>query len=107
MLTKKQQLRHNKKPNAKKVSKQELTDRLKFLLDKGECQICNSLNAVMDYPHHAEFGLAKKDDRTMINICVDCHRHIHTKGFPVHGLTRADTVAIGWSNNEEFLSGKT
>ena len=103
MFSKKYQLKHNKKTNDKKVSKLELKKRVQFLLDKEVCQVC-SHSVDLDYPHHAEFGLAKKDDRTMINICVNCHRHIHTKGFPVHGLFREDTVAIGWKNNEEFLN---
>lgn len=103
MYSKEDQLKHNKKPKPSKVSKLELEKRVKFLLLKEVCQVCNE-STNLDYPHHAEFGLAKKDDRTMINICVDCHRHIHTKGFPVHGLSRADTVKIGWANNEEFLN---
>lgn len=103
MLSKEDQLKYIKKPKEKKVNKEEFNKRVSFLIDKGLCQICNE-SSYLDFPHHAEFGLAKKDDRTMINICIECHRHIHTKGFPIHGLSRADTVAIGWKNNEEFLN---
>lgn len=103
MYSKFQQLKKRRKVNPAKVSKYELKARVEFLIDKRVCQVCNT-SSDLDYPHHAEFGLAKKDDRTMINICVECHRHIHTKGFPIHGLFREDTVAIGWKNNEEFLN---
>lgn len=102
-LTKEQQLKHNKKIKLKKVSKAELKKRVEFLLSKEVCQVCN-FSTDLDYPHHTLFGLAKKDDRSMINICVSCHREIHTKGFPVHGLNREDMIEIGRLNNEEFLS---
>ncbi|TLP41052.1 hypothetical protein [Arcobacter arenosus] len=100
--SKAQQLHKVKKKQDRKVKKAELEARVKFILSKEFCQICGSDD--LDYPHHAEFGLAKKDDRTLINICVPCHRHIHQIGFPIHGLSRIDTIKIGWENNEEFIN---
>ena len=104
MLLKKDQLFKNKKKQDRKVSKKELENRVKFILEKEVCQVCET-STDLDYPHHAVFGFSKKDDRTMINICVKCHRDIHTKGFPVHGKSREDTVKIGWKNNEEYMNG--
>jgi len=43
------------------------------------------------------------DDRYLINICVGCHRTIHTKGFNTLLKTRDETVGIGWDNNLEYL----
>jgi len=104
-INKKPSMKNIKKVTDKKVSKEELQKRRLFLLDKKVCQVCDE-SEDLDHPHHSLFGTAKKDDRSMINICVDCHRHIHTKGFPIHGLSREDTVAIGWLNNEEFLNAQ-
>jgi len=103
MYTKEMQTKKNKEPKAKRVSKQELKSRVEFILSKEVCQICN-VSTNLDYPHHSEFGLSKKNDYSLINICVECHRHIHTKGFPIHGLSRNDTIQIGIINNKEYLN---
>ena len=102
-ISKASQTSKNKDPKEKRVSKSELKNRVQILLNKETCQVCE-WSTELDYPHHALFGIAKKDDRNMICICVQCHRHIHTKGFPIHGKSRADTVEIGKLNNEEFLN---
>jgi hypothetical protein len=85
-----------------RLKKDEIKKRVQWLLDKEVCQVCeNSTN--LDYPHHAIFGWSNKDDRTMINICVDCHRTIHTKGYGPLKKDRSTIENIGWSNNEEYL----
>ena len=101
--TKAEQTSHNKKPNKKRVSITELNERVAFLINKEICQVCEE-SYDLDYPHHAEFGGYKKDDRSMINICIDCHRTIHTKGFDTLNKTRKETALIGKRNNEEFLN---
>ena len=103
-ISKEQQLKHIKKPKENRVSKQELKSRVEFILSKEVCQVCN-VSTNLDYPHHSEFGLSKKNDYSLINICVECHRHMHTKGFPIHGLSRSDTIQIGTRNNTEYLNG--
>lgn len=86
-----------------RFNKKQLNERVQFLLNKQVCQVCEeSYN--LDYPHHARFGIAKKDDRFMINICVHCHRIIHNKGFKDLKKTREETEDIGWENNLEYLN---
>lgn len=104
-ISKQEQLYKNKEPKKGRVSKSELKERVEFILNKELCQICN-ISTDLDYPHHSEFGLSKKNDKSLINICVTCHSHIHTKGFPIHGLSREDTILIGVQNNMEFENAK-
>jgi len=101
-ISKAEQLKHNENQKDKRVSKSELKSRVEFILSKEVCQVCN-VSTNLDYPHHSEFGLSKKNDYSLINICIDCHRHIHTKGFPIHGLSRNDTIQIGIRNNTEYF----
>jgi len=88
-----------------RVSKSELKKKVNFILDKTYCQVCET-STDLDYPHHSLFGLAKKDDRTLINICVNCHRIIHQKGFDTLLKTKEETIKIGWENNKEYLEIK-
>lgn len=60
-------------------STKEYKERQNFVFNIGYCQICNSED--LDSPHHALDGISRKDDRSMICICCECHRTIHTKGF--------------------------
>tara|TARA_R110000765_G_scaffold415809_2_gene517165 strand:+ start:925 stop:1254 length:330 start_codon:yes stop_codon:yes gene_type:complete len=100
-ISKESQLKKFKEAKKGRVSKKELKNRIEFVLNKEVCQVCNK-SAELDYPHHSEFGISKKNDKSLINICVSCHREIHNKGFPIHGLSREDTIRIGINNNNEF-----
>jgi len=121
-ISKEQQLKHNKKPNTKnknkfknkevdlldqsitvRLSKDQVKQRVIFILCKEVCQVCET-SMDLDYPHHAIFGISHKDDRTLINICVSCHRTIHTKGYGPLMKTREEIEALGWTNNEEYLN---
>lgn len=104
-MTKDDQLKKNKKPNEKRVSKAELKSRVEFLLNKEVCQVCEE-SYDLDRPHHTLQGTYKKDDRSMINICCTCHRILHTKGFATLKKTKEETIKIGRLNNEEYLDEK-
>jgi len=67
-------------------------------LNDGVCQICNA-SCDLDYPHHVEQG-SNKDDRTLINICVHCHRLIHNVGYSAVNKDRSECLVIAWSNHE-------
>lgn len=86
-----------------RFSKSEIKKRVEWIKDSfGFCQICGSKQN-LDYPHHALDGNSRKDDRTMIDICVSCHSFIHTKGFDGLAKTRKEVEAIGWGNNKKYL----
>lgn len=112
MLTKKQQLYKNKGPKEKdlldqsitiRLPKDQIKQRVQWILEKKVCQVCEN-SPDLDYPHHALDGVSRKDDRTLINICISCHRTIHTKGFGTLNKTREQIELIGWTNNIEFLN---
>ncbi len=84
-----------------RFDKNELQKRVSFILEKEICQICEE-SYDLDYPHHARYGNAKKDDRYLINICVKCHIILHTKGFKTLKKTREETEDIGWDNHLEI-----
>jgi len=67
-------------------------------LNDGVCQICNS-SRDLDYPHHVEQG-SKKDDRTMINICIGCHDLIHRVGYSAVKKDREECLVIAKSNHD-------
>ena len=82
----------------------EYQRRQEIIYSKGLCQVCEE-STELDAPHHAVGGLGTKDDRTLICICIDCHRHIHAQGgYSALKKTKAEIVAIGWANNEEIES---
>ncbi len=85
-----------------RFGKAELKKRKEFILAKEVCQVCNeSYN--LDHPHHAVYGLGVKDDRTLVNICVKCHRLVHnTEGCRKSPKSRSEIEAIGWANNDEY-----
>ena len=86
-----------------RFSPKEIRKRVEWLKDTfGFCQICGTKQN-LDYPHHALDGNSRKDDRTMIDICVSCHSFIHTKGFDGLAKTREEVEAIGWENNKKYL----
>ena len=80
--------------------KAKLRDRVYRILNlnDGLCQVCNA-SSELDYPHHVEQG-SKKDDRTMINICIYCHDLIHRVGYEAINKTREECKVIAWSNHE-------
>lgn len=86
-----------------RFSPKEIKKRVEWIKDTfGFCQICGT-SRNLDYPHHALDGNSRKDDRTMIDICVSCHSFIHTKGFVDLAKTREEVEAIGWENNKKYL----
>ena len=86
-----------------RFSPKEIKKRVDWIKDTfGFCQICGTKQN-LDYPHHALDGNSRKDDRTMIDICVSCHSFIHTKGFDGLAKTREEVEAIGWENNKKYL----
>lgn len=90
----------------KRLSKAEMHKRNEFILAKGSCQVCEEFKP-LDVPHHAVYGLGVKDDRTLVNICLDCHRLIHGfGGYSKLSKTREEIEAIGWANNEEYENEK-
>jgi len=86
-----------------RLSKAEILQRQLFVLLKGACQVCEQFKP-LDVPHHAVYGIGVKDDRSLVNICLDCHRFIHGfGGYSKLDKTREEIEAIGWANNEEYL----
>lgn len=67
------------------------------------CQVCE-VNFGNDAPHHTKQG-SNKDDRSLINICVDCHSIIHTKGYSTLDKSRMQLQAISASNWEIYTKG--
>jgi hypothetical protein len=85
-----------------RFSKAEMKKRNEFILGKGACQVCDQFST-LDIPHHAVYGLGVKDDRSLINICLDCHRKVHAfGGYSQLDKTREEIEAIGWNNNSEY-----
>ena len=100
----------NKKCNLKndkpvRFKKAELKKRVEFILAKEVCQVCE-VSHDLDYPHHVEQGSCK-DDRYLINICVECHRLIHSVGYDAVAKTREQCKNIAWANNGEYVENKS
>lgn len=76
--------------------------RQKIIRDIGYCQICDTTNA-LDAPHHAVSGNGKKDDRTLICICVKCHYTLHHISYDKLPKTRDEVIEIGWKNHEVLV----
>ena len=69
--------------------------------DLGVCQVCD-LSYELDTPHHVEQGIGVKDDRYLINVCIDCHGLIHVVGYSAVKKDRAECKEIAWSNHLRF-----
>ena len=82
--------------------KEELKKRFMWVSELGACQVCD-VSWELDIPHHARQGLGVKDDRYLVNICLNCHREIHTGSFSNLKKTRKEVEAIGWENHLEYL----
>jgi hypothetical protein len=90
-----------------RFGKAELKKRVQFILAKEVCQVCNE-SYDLDYPHHGLYGLGVKDDRTLVNICVTCHRLVHSSGgYDKLPKTREEIEIIGWSNNDKYEESAT
>lgn len=85
-----------------RYGKEDLKKRVSFVLDLGPCQVCET-SMDLDYPHHAVYGMGKKDDRYLINICVVCHSTIHGLGYEKLKKSRFTLKEIGWDNHLNFL----
>lgn len=85
-----------------RFTKEKLQQRVYDILNlnDGICQVCNASHE-LDYPHHVEQG-SKKDDRTMINICIYCHDLIHRVGYEAIIKDREECLAIAWTNHENL-----
>lgn len=86
-----------------RLPKDQIKKRVQWLLEKEICQVCEE-STDLDYPHHAIFGWSCKDDRTMINICVNCHKIIHTVGYGPLKKSREQIEKLAWTNNKDFLN---
>ncbi len=85
-----------------RFNKAELKRRVELILEKEVCQVCET-STDLDYPHHSIYGLGVKDDRSLVNVCVECHILIHSSGgYEKLSKTRKEIEAIGWANNEEL-----
>ena len=90
-----------------RFNKAELQRRVEFILAKEVCQVCET-STNTDYPHHAVYGFGVKDDRTLINVCVECHRLIHSSGgYKKLNKTREEIEVIGWENNDGYEESVT
>ena len=83
-----------------RFEKKKLQQRVYNILNIEVCQVCEKSHD-LDYPHHVMQG-AKKDDRYMINICVECHRLIHEVGYRAVDKWREECKHIAWDNHERF-----
>ena len=79
----------------------DLKYRIELIVEIGCCQVCE-LSYELDVPHHVEQGLGVKDDRYMLNICVPCHRLIHSVGYSAVKKTRVECKEIAWGNHLKF-----
>jgi len=91
------------KDKAMRFNKAELNKRVQFIIEKEVCQVCEE-GYNLDYPHHAVYGLGKKDDRTLVNICIECHRKIHQDGYAKVAKTREEIEVIGWENDADYTA---
>lgn len=81
-------------PKAKYKARQD------SIRDLGPCQVCD-LSCELDAPHHVMQG-GCKDDRYLINICIDCHNLIHVVGYSAVKKSREECKIIAWSNHVYF-----
>jgi len=81
-----------------RFTEKKLNQRVYDIHNLGKCQICED-SYELDYPHHVDQG-SKKDDRTMINICVTCHRLIHGVGYSAVKKDRSECLVIALNNHE-------
>lgn len=84
-----------------RLNKKELQDKVTWILAKEVCQICE-VSRDLDYPHHSIYGLGVKDDDSLVNTCVKCHRTIHTEGYDNLSKTREEIEQIGVDNTLEY-----
>ena len=85
-----------------RLDKKELHKRFTWISELGACQVCET-SYNLDIPHHARYGIGNKDDRFLINICVDCHREIHNGSYSNLDKTRKQLENIGWENHLLYL----
>ncbi len=72
--------------------------RVLWLQELEACQVCQ-VSRDLDHPHHPETG-SNRDDRHMINICVDCHRKIHgASGYADVNKSLDECIKIGIEND--------
>jgi len=86
---------------ATRFSPEKLSERVVAISGLGRCQVCD-VSYTLDYPHHVVQGLGVKDDRFLINICLECHRLIHSVGYGAVLKSREECKEIAWSNHIKF-----
>ncbi|ADV47044.1 HNH endonuclease [Nitratifractor salsuginis] len=88
------------------MSKQALADYRAWLFDNHPvCQVCGMEMA--QEAHHSKYGYfgAKKDDRSLVAVCRECHYQIH------HGRrgvckSRKEIEEIGEANWTEYQNAE-
>lgn len=83
--------------SAVRFTAQEYRKYQDYIQDIGICQVCEE-SYDLDAPHHTKQGNGNKDDRSLICICIACHREIHTKGYSDLKKTKLELLEIGEDN---------
>jgi len=106
MYTKESQLKKEKKPNPKKMTKIEKSLYEDFISDKakGKCQ-CGCGRDGVEF-HHSKRGI-NKDDRSIILICRRCHILIHNMEY--NNIDKSSQLNLlakekGEENWKEYIS---
>ena len=85
-----------------RFSKSKYIERQEIIRGFGLCQVCEE-STDMDTPHHGDYGLGKKDDRSLVCICIKCHYEIHSGSYSNIKKTREEIKEIGYNNDKELL----
>ena len=85
-----------------RFNKKEYQERQEWIMSKEVCQVCDT-STDLDAPHHADYGLGKKDDRSLVCICIACHKEVHSGSYLNLKKSREQILRIGYNNNDEYL----
>lgn len=88
--------------NTKKLEFNKYRKYQTFIKDIGLCQVCEE-SIELDTPHHSIYGAGKKDDRSLVCICAECHYNIHSRGYEFINKTRKQIEKIGSKNLDIYL----
>lgn len=95
-MTKKDQLKKNRKPNPKKLSRPE-NEAYRCTIDEisfGKCQLCGTIGQDYHHPYYGNRG-ADKDDRYQLAVCRTCHTECHRSK---HGAMNTKAKGIAEEN---------
>ena len=107
MLSKKQQTKRNSRLRddvSQRFSKADYKKYQDFIKSFEICQVCD-INFGDDAPHHTKQG-SHKDDRSLINICIDCHRTLHNSGYSTLKKSRMQLLAPIARNWDIYTNSK-